>query len=338
VQSGEGNYQLQMGAPVTAFSIFGQYRYYTMTVDDEQIEDVSIILTQLNGNTDFYVSTETKRPTSEIFQWESKDGALTISKDDPYFVHTGIYFVGVRGLDKNNEYSIVTEKVTSSEDTRPIILSIDRKQTAVVVSEMKKNLYSFRTDSKLKRSGLVLVFKVQVLQGSLTLYYHNDDIIPSKDHTMETLENAVDDFHAIINNPCKLCEYLILIMAKQGTIYSLTVEAKKLKKEAEYTKRSKPLIRFLYFAIILIILIFVIFAGYCIRKMHRLRRELDLTELELNQQGVEGPRQRRKQEEEKAGGNTTEWSRFVSRGRYEALVLDGETDLPTPTDKTPMLS
>jgi len=68
VQSGGGSYQLQVGAPVTAIAKVGQYQYYSMMVDDEKLEDLSITITEIRGRTSLYCSLNAKRPTSEDFQ------------------------------------------------------------------------------------------------------------------------------------------------------------------------------------------------------------------------------------------------------------------------------
>jgi len=72
-----------------------------------------------------------------------------------------------------------------------------------------------------------------------------------------------------------------------------------------------------------------------VRKHNRLRRELHRTELELNQHGVEGPRQRLKEDIRK--GTRSAAKRSGGSG-YQALILDGEEDRTSPTDITPMLT
>lgn len=336
VQSGGGSYQLQVGAPVTAVTRVGQYQYYSMMVDDKNLEDVSITLTEILGRTALYGSLNVKRPTSENFQWESKDGALTISKNDPAFVHKGIYYFSVKGLETENEFSIVAGQQLAGRSMKPIILSLERKQTAIIDPKglkMSENLYTYRTDSK--RDPDKLCFQIQILQGKLTLYYHNDGTTPSKEHTIKEFGQETDDFLIPITDPCGTCEYLILIQAQPATIYSLTV--KKTKAEESSTKRqgySKYLVMIMFIACILTIFTALAVVFYCVRKQNRLRRELHLTELELNQHGVEGPRQRREEDQRRGRQGVT------SRNKgnvYEALVLDREGDQTSPTDITPML-
>jgi len=344
VQSGGGSYQLQVGAPVTGVAKVGQYQYYSMMVDDDELEGVSITLTEIHGKTSLYGSLIVKTPTSENFQWESKDGALTISKQDPAFVQKGIYYFGVKGLDTENEFSIVAGQEFPGRCVKPIILSLERKQTAVIDPiryETSENIYSYRTDSKTNPDQLC--FKIQILQGKLTLYFHNDGTTPSKEHNIQGFEEEIDDFLIPIRDPCWTCEYLIVVQAEPDTIYSLTVEKLKTEeKKVNHRGWSKSSAKILFIASILTIVIALAVVCYCVRNQHQLRRELHLTELELNQHGVEGPRQRRKEDERRVIQGTTSLNRGSG---YEALILDGKSDfksptgdLISPTDKTPMLT
>jgi len=72
-----------------------------------------------------------------------------------------------------------------------------------------------------------------------------------------------------------------------------------------------------------------------VRKHNRLRRELHLTELELNQHGVEGPRQRRKEEIRKGILGA---AKKKGGSGYQPLILDSKEDRTSPTDITPMLT
>jgi len=338
VQSTGGNYQLQAGAPVTAVARVGQYQYYSLMVDDKKLESLSIIVTAILGRTSLYCSLYAKRPTSENFQWESKEGALTISKKDPSFANKGTYYFSVKGLESINEFSIVASQEFDGRSMKPIILVLDRKQAAIVDSNrvrISENLYTYRSDSKPMNSDQ-LCFQIQILQGKLSLYYQNDGSIPSKEHTIKGFEDEMDDFLIPITDPCMTCEYLVLIQAEPGTIYSLTVKRSKAEEsKRKYRGYNRSFHKILFIASIIAISIALFVVCYCVRKHNRLRRELLLTELELNQHGIEGPRQRRKEDIRKG---TLGAAKKKGGSGYQALILDGEEDRTSPTDITPMLT
>lgn len=251
-------------------------------------------------------------------------------------MNKGIYYFSVKGLESINEFSILAGQEFDGRSMKPIILVLDRKQTAVVDSNrvlISENLYTYRTDSKPMNSDQ-LCFQIQILQGKLSVYYQNDGSIPSKEHAIKGFEDEIDDFLIPIMDPCRTCEYLLLIQAQPGTIYSLTVKRSKAEESIrKHRGHIRSFIRILFIASIITICIAVFVVCYCVRKHNRLRRELHLTELELNQHGVEGPRQRRKEERRKGTGAAKKGG-----SGYQALILDGEEDRTSPTDITPMLT
>lgn len=91
----------------------------------------------------------------------------------------------------------------------------------------------------------------------------------------------------------------------------------------------------MFFASILAICSALAVVCYCWRKQNRLRRELTLTELELNQHGVEGPRQRRRDGQRR---DTQGVGLMNRRSGYEALIIPEDRDRKSPTDETPMLN
>lgn len=252
-------------------------------------------------------------------------------------MNKGTYYFSVKGLESINEFSIVAGQEFAGRSMKPIILSLERKQTAIIDSNrvvVSENLYTYRTDSKAMNFNL-LYFQIQILKGALNLYYQNDGTTPSREHTVQGFEEEKDDFLIHITNPCRTCEYLILIQAQPGTIFSLTVKRPKADESRKWHHGyRKSSVKILFIASILSICVALVVVCYCVRKQNRLRRELHLTELELNQHGVEGPRQRRKENERRGMlGNGMQ----NSGSGYEALILDREGDRSSPTDLTPML-
>jgi len=298
VSSGnEATTSLQFGASVDGSVDKSAMKTYAIMVGDDTMDELSFHCTTTLGAVALYASTTEEHPSQSKSEWRKNiagEGVLTISKDDPGFTSSGVYFLTVEGVEAQNEYTIFADRMGGV--MTPIILMLEKKQSMVIPHDAigwQKKLYSFRVGSIPHVS-----FAFLVVAGKIEVFYHNDGQEPSEAHTLpaRTGPNHTPDnfaYHVGEDELCDTCEYLILVRATPGSIYSVEATMRIIH-PGPYPRRTMIVMAV---AITLLVASLIMLICYCVQKQRRLRAELEATEIELNQHGVAGPRQRRKDRE-----------------------------------------
>eukprot|EP01084_Bolivina_argentea_P203713 347868_1 len=293
-----------------------QYKYYSLLCNNQNIKSLDIVITA--DNLPFIlqgiVSTTRSRATQDdvsddeyVTQWVEGNGAVfSIDKENENFISSSQYFISLYATANPNYEGnaadmiyTISAVVSIDNSTEFRVLMNNMQQMAIIHAGNDVRYYSFKSD--INQS---ITFTLQVAQGEISMYITaSNNQIPSAEVHDYKLENVNQLRNVTIANACSDCSYLMVIVNEDvdaDSIYSIRAQvnddrSSRVPSPSPHNK-GNPVIASVIGVLVAVTIIGLAIVGWRnYRKNERLKRELDIAELQLNMNGNKTLRQRREE-------------------------------------------